>query len=110
MFGREVPLYDRSLLVNRACNTAVCTLVGLLHRGFAISPEQLDRTSGERHGAIRIGRPDEYRWIARFFACFAMEPHNFYDMTAVGGKSQPIIATAFRSVMRPEHRVFTSLL
>jgi uncharacterized glyoxalase superfamily metalloenzyme YdcJ len=110
MFGREVPLYDRSLLVNRACNTAVCALVALRHRGFAVSEAQLDRTSGERHGAIRIGRPDEYRWIARFFACFAMEPHNFYDMTAVGSKSQPIIATAFRSVLRPEHRVFTSLL
>jgi uncharacterized glyoxalase superfamily metalloenzyme YdcJ len=110
MFGREVPLYDRSLLVNKACNTAVCALLGRLHQGFAMSEAQLDRTSGERHGAIRIGRPDEYRWIARFFACFAMEPHNFYDMTAVGAKSQPIIATAFRSLVRPEHRVFTSLL
>ena len=110
LFAREVPMYDRSLLVNRACNRAVCELVGTLHAGFAISDAQLDRTSGERHGAIRIGRPDEYRWIARFFGCFAMEPHNFYDMTTVGSRSQPIIATAFRSVVRPEHRVFTSLL
>jgi uncharacterized glyoxalase superfamily metalloenzyme YdcJ len=31
-------------------------------------------------------------------------------MTCVGAKSQPIIATAFRSRLRPEHRVFTSLL
>ena len=110
MFGKEVPLYDRSLAVNAETNKAVCALVELLHRGFRISPGQLERTSGERHGAIRIGRPDEYRWIARFFGCFAMEPHNFYDMTCVGAKSQPIIATAFRSVLRPEHRVFTSLL
>ena len=110
MFAREVPMYDRSLLVNRACNRAVCALVGRLHEGFAIDDAQLDRTSGERHGAIRIGRPDEYRWIGRLFACFAMQPHNFYDMTAVGSKSQPIIATAFRSTVRPEHRVFTSLL
>jgi uncharacterized glyoxalase superfamily metalloenzyme YdcJ len=110
LFAREVPMYDRSLLVNRVCNRTVCELVGTLHAGFAISDSQLDRTSGERHGAIRIGRPDEYRWIGRFFGCFAMEPHNFYDMTAVGSKSQPIIATAFRSVVRPEHRVFTSLL
>ena len=110
MFGKEVPLYDRSLLVNRECNTAVCALVGQLHRGFAVSDAQLDKTSSERHGAIRIGRADEYRWIARFFAAFAMEPHNFYDMTNVGSKSQPIIATAFRSMVRPEHRVFTSLL
>ncbi|MFM8873714.1 MAG: 2-oxoadipate dioxygenase/decarboxylase family protein, partial [Phycisphaerales bacterium] len=59
---------------------------------------------------IRIGRPDEYRWVARFFGVFGMEPHNFFDMTAIGSKRQPIIATAFRSVHRPEHRVFTSLL
>lgn len=110
MFGEEVPLYDKSLLVNRVCNRAVCDLLGRMYAGFTISDEQLDKTSGERHGAIRIGRPDEYRWIARFFACFGMEPHNFYDMTNVGAKSQPIVATAFRSVHGPEHRVFTSLL
>jgi len=31
-------------------------------------------------------------------------------MTNVGAKSQPIIATAFRSTVRPEHRVFSSVL
>jgi uncharacterized glyoxalase superfamily metalloenzyme YdcJ len=110
MFGKEVPMYDAALLVNRITNTAVCDLLGKLHGGFAISPEQLEKTSGERHGAIRIGRADEYRWIGRFFAQFAMEPHNYYDMTSVGSKSQPIVATAFRSRVNPEHRVFTSLL
>jgi uncharacterized glyoxalase superfamily metalloenzyme YdcJ len=110
MFGKEVPLYDKSLLVNRLCNRAVCDLLGLVHTGFAIADDMLDKTSGERHGAIRIGRADEYRWIGRLFAQFAMEPHNFYDMTSVGAKSQPVIATAFRSVANPEHRVFTSLL
>ena len=110
MFGIEVPLYDRALLVNRATNEAVCEVLCKLHRGFHITAQQLERTSGERHGAIRIGRPDEYRWVSRFFGVFGMEPHNFYGMTALGPKSQPIIATAFRSVTRPEHRVFTSLL
>jgi uncharacterized glyoxalase superfamily metalloenzyme YdcJ len=110
MFADEVPMYDKSLLCNHVVNRAVCDLLSQLHIGFGISDEQLDKTSGERHGAIRIGRPDEYRWIGRFFAQFAMEPHNFYDMTAVGAKSQPIIATAFRSTLNPEHRVFTSLL
>jgi uncharacterized glyoxalase superfamily metalloenzyme YdcJ len=75
-----------------------------------MSDAELDKTSGERHGAIRIGRADEYRWIAKFFAAFGMEPHNFYDMTNLGGKSQPVIATAFRSSRNPDHRVFTSLL
>lgn len=110
MFGKEVPLYDKALLVNSVCNRTVCDLLAALYPGFAITDAQLEKTSGERHGAIRIGRPDEYRWIGRFFAQFAMEPHNFYDMTAVGSKSQPIIATAFRAVQNPEHRVFTSLL
>jgi uncharacterized glyoxalase superfamily metalloenzyme YdcJ len=110
MFALEVPMYDRALAVNNATNTAVCNLLGKLYPGFTISDAQLERTSGERHGAIRIGRPDEYRWICRFFGCFAMEPHNYYDMTNVGAKSQPIVATAFRSMRNPEHRVFTSLL
>lgn len=110
MFGLEVPLYDKSLLVNRECNKTVCALLAKLHVGFSITDEQLDKTSGERHGAIRIGKPGEYRWVARFFAAFAMQPHNYYDMSSVGAKSQPIIATAFRSVVNPEHRVFTSLL
>lgn len=110
MFGREVPLYDKSLLVNRVVNEAACDLLGRRHRGFGLSAEQLEKTSGERHGAIRIGTPEEYRWIAGFFDAFAMRPHSFYDMTALGAKSQPIIATAFRSVLGPEHRVFTSLL
>lgn len=110
MFGKEVPLYDKSLLVNKICNETVCSLLSKLHVGFSLSSEQLDKTSGERHGAIRIGKPSEYRWVAGFFAAFALEPHNFYDMTNVGSKSQPIIATAFRSSLHPEHRVFCSLL
>ena len=110
MFGQEVPLYDKSLLVNRECNKIVGALLGQLHIGFSLSDEQLDKTSGERHGAIRIGKPAEYRLMGRFFAAFAMEPHNFYDMANVGAKSQPIIATAFRSKLNPDHRVFCSLL
>lgn len=110
MFGREVPLYDRALAVNKACNRAVCDVLAVRHPGFAVSDEEVERTGGERHGAIRIGRADEYRLVARFFGCFGMEPHNFYDTTSIGAKSQPIIATAFRSPERPEHRVFTSLL
>jgi len=110
MFGREVPLYDKSLLVNRVANEAVCALLAEKHGGFALTAEQLEKASGERHGAIRIGTREEYRWVAGFFDAFAMLPHNFYDMTALGGKSQPIIATAFRSPMNPEHRVFCSLL
>ncbi|MEM1424858.1 MAG: DUF1338 family protein, partial [Planctomycetota bacterium] len=110
MFGREVPLYDKSLEVNLRCNRAVAGLLEQVHAGFRIDDDELLATSAERHGAIRIGREDEFRWVARFFACFGMEPHNFYDMTSVGAKSQPVIATAFRSRTDPENRVFSSLL
>jgi uncharacterized glyoxalase superfamily metalloenzyme YdcJ len=110
MFASEVPMYDKSLLANAVCNRVVCDVLALLHPGLEITDAQLERASGERHGAIRIGRPDEYRWIARYFAQFGMEPHRFYDMSTIGARSQPVIATAFRSVLNPEHRVFTSLL
>lgn len=110
MFGQEVPIYDKSLLINRECNLTVCALLGQLHTGFVLSDAQLDQTSRERHGAIRVGKPSEYRLMARFFAAFAMEPHNYYDMTNVGAKSQPIVATAFRSKLNPDHRIFCSLL
>ncbi len=110
MFGKEVPLYDKSLLVNKVSNETVCTLLSARHQSFDITEDQLEKASGERHGAIRIGTYEEYRWIAGYFSAFGMEPHNFYDMTSLGGKSQPIIATAFRSPLNPEHRVFTSLL
>lgn len=110
MFAAEVPLYDKSLVVNQVCNRAICDLFTLLYPDFQIDDAGIVETSGERHGAIRIGRRDEYRWMGRLFACFAMEPHNFYDMSSIGAKSQPIIATAFRSRFHPEHRVFCSLL
>lgn len=110
MFAAEVPLYDKSLGVNQICNQAICDLFSYWFPAFSIATDQIVSTSGERHGAIRIGRPDEYRWMGRLFACFGMEPHQFYDMANVGAKSQPIIATAFRSRVNPEHRVFCSLL
>ncbi|MBL8890985.1 MAG: VOC family protein [Planctomycetaceae bacterium] len=110
MFADEVPLYDKSLVVNQICNRAICDLLARLFPGFRMDDADIVATSGERHGAIRIGRRDEYRWMCRLFACFAMEPHNYYDMSSIGAKSQPIIATAFRSRFHPEHRVFCSLL
>lgn len=110
MFAQEVPMYDRSLAVNTVCNRAACDLLAAMFVGFSLSDAQLERTSGERHGAIRIGRRDEYRWVARLFAQFGMKPHGFYDMSSIGARSQPIVATAFRSAINPEHRVFTSLL
>jgi uncharacterized glyoxalase superfamily metalloenzyme YdcJ len=111
MFAAEVPLYGKALGVNDACNVTACRLLAHRFPGVALPPPAEPAALGaERHGAIRIGRPDEYRWIGSLFACFGMEPHGFYDMTSVGAKRQPIMATAFRSRHRPEHRMFCSLL
>lgn len=110
MFGTEVPLYDKSLDVNFRCNQAIAQLLSSGFSGFYIGDEELVATSRERHGAIRIGREDEFRWITRYLACFGMKPHNYYDMTKIGEKSQPVTATAFRSTIDPENRVFASLL
>jgi uncharacterized glyoxalase superfamily metalloenzyme YdcJ len=110
MFGEEVPLYDKSLAVNIRCNRSLADMLESVFEGFSVSGDELLSTSRERHGAIRIGREDEFRWITRYFACFGMEPHNFYDMTCIGAKSQPVIATAFRSEVDPRNRVFASLL
>jgi len=110
MFGQEVPLYDKSLIVNHECNSTVCKLLGQLFCGFQLSSAELDHASGERHGAIRIGTAREYRLVARYFAAFSMLPHNYYDMTNVGARSQPVVATAFRSSIDPAHRIFCSLL
>lgn len=110
MFGKEVPLYDKSLAVNFRCNQAIVHLLSSGFSGFAVSDDELLATSRERHGAIRIGRKDEFRWITRYFACFGMKPHNYYDMTKIGEKSQPVTATAFRSTINPENRIFASLL
>ena len=41
MFGKEVPLYDKSLLVNKECNKTVCALLSQIHGGFTLSDEQL---------------------------------------------------------------------
>lgn len=106
LYAREVPLYDKLLETVRDVNARVA----------AAHPEQLppgrsvEEISAERHGAIRLGRPEEMRDMGRFFACLNMYPVNFYNLAEAGAKSQPVISTAFRPLADADHRVFTSLL
>lgn len=71
-----------------------------------------DRLKVERHGAIRLGKPDELAMIARLFGLFGMQPVGYYDLSPSG---VPVHSTAFRPVdadalaVNP-FRVFTSLL
>lgn len=71
--------------------------------------------SAERHGAIRLGKPQELHMIAKVFRVMAMHPVDFYDLTKSGGKRQPVISTSFRPISLAEiekssFRMFVSLL
>ncbi|MEM1144251.1 MAG: VOC family protein [Pseudomonadota bacterium] len=68
--------------------------------------------SSQRHGAIRVGRPDELSFLRRLFALFGMQPVAFYDLVPAG---LPVYSTAFRPISASElvsspFRMFCSLL
>ena len=106
MYAAEVPLYDKLLDTVRDVNRQVAgEKPELVPQGRSI-----EELSAERHGAIRLGKPEEMRGMARFFACLDMYPVNFYNLADAGAKSQPIISTAFRPLYDADHRVFCSLL
>jgi uncharacterized glyoxalase superfamily metalloenzyme YdcJ len=111
MYGREVPAYATLVDVSREVNTAV------FERSSA-SAERLGsiaRVTAERHGAIRVGRPDELRQVARVFGALGMYPVGFYDPREAAASAVPVISTAFRPIEAAEparnpFRVFTSML
>lgn len=105
MYAREVPLYDKLLETVHDVNKKVAR-----ENNLNISDEELNNLSSERHGAIRLGKPEELAMMARFFNCLDMQPVNFYNLADAGAKSQPVISTAFRPLKKADHRVFCSLL
>lgn len=111
LYAAEVPLYGQLVATVREVNREVVRA----QPQFGWVEGDVDRLSEERHGAIRLGREDEMRTMAGFFAALGMRPVNFYDLSAAGAKALPIIATAFRPVDRQAievspFRVFCSLL
>jgi uncharacterized glyoxalase superfamily metalloenzyme YdcJ len=106
MYAAEVPLYDKLLETVLAVNRQVATE----QPDLVPAGRNIEELSAERHGAIRLGKPEEMRGMARFFACLDMYPVNFYNLAEAGAKSQPIISTAFRPLGDADHRVFCSLL
>jgi uncharacterized glyoxalase superfamily metalloenzyme YdcJ len=66
----------------------------------------------ERHGAIRVGTPQELSGLRRLFAVMGMTPVGYYDLSPAG---VPVHSTCFRPVTEPStracpFRIFTSLL
>ncbi|WP_188546809.1 2-oxoadipate dioxygenase/decarboxylase [Rhodococcoides trifolii] len=110
MYGREVPAYTTLVEVTEEVNRDV------MHRDGADAERlgTLARVSAERHGAIRVGTPNEMRSVATIFAAFGMYPVGFYDLRDAATPI-PVVSTAFRPVdpdelSRNPFRVFTSLL
>lgn len=111
LYGREVPAYQTLVEVAQEVNADV-----LAEQGSAAERlGDINRVTSERHGAIRVGTPEELRQVARVFGAVGMYPTGFYDLRDAKPRPVPVVSTAFRPVDRDElalnpFRVFTSLL
>ncbi len=108
MYKKEVPLYGELLEIVRGINRDFMKEHPYLEEELG----NLDRVSEERHGAIRLGKPDELATMARLFNVMGMVPIGYYDLSVA---NLPVHSTAFRPVEKEElaknpFRVFTSLL
>lgn len=111
MYGTEVPAYTTLVEVSEAVNSDFLAREG----GDAERLGSIDRVTAERHGAIRVGSPEEMSQVATVFAAFGMYPVGFYDLRDASASSVPVVSTAFRpleaeELARNPFRVFTSML
>jgi uncharacterized glyoxalase superfamily metalloenzyme YdcJ len=105
MYHSEVPLYGSLVSLVDDTNAAI----------MKTQPQyrsEAGRLRVERHGAIRVGKPEELYTLRRLFRLMNMLPVNYYDLSIAG---VPVHATAFRPVTQHSldfnpFRVFTSLL
>jgi uncharacterized glyoxalase superfamily metalloenzyme YdcJ len=111
MYRDEVPAYGTLMALVASVNDE--TLATDPHLKTRLeATDSLDRISEERHGAIRLGTPEELSMMRRAFAVMGMFPVGYYDLSTAG---VPVHSTAFRpvgaeSLSRNPFRVFTSLL
>ncbi|CAN5390064.1 VOC family protein [soil metagenome] len=111
LYGSEVPAYNTLVEVSREVNADTLAT----HGQHAERLGDIDRVTAERHGAIRVGSPEELAQVARVFAAFGMYPVGFYDLRNSDGTGVPVVSTAFRptdpgELARNPFRVFTSML
>lgn len=109
LYGSEVPAYNTLVEVSEQVNAEV-----LASRDDAERFGSIERVTAERHGAIRLGTPEELSQVARIFGACGMYPVGFYDLREANPPI-PVVSTAFRPLAREElaanpFRVFTSLL
>ena len=106
MYGSEVPAYTTLVEVSTQVNRDYAA------RHPALG--SLSRVTAERHGAIRVGTPDELTAVADLFSAFGMFPVGYYDLRDAVSPV-PVVSTAFRPIdsdelARNPFRVFTSML
>ena len=111
MYGGEVPAYTTLVEVAHEVNAEVLDREGSAAERLG----SIARVTAERHGAIRVGTPDEMAQVGRLFAAMGMHPVGCYDLRDAEPAPLPVVSTAFRPVDRDElarnpFRVFTSLL
>lgn len=111
MYGEEVPAYNTLVDVSTEVNVDVLERMG----EDAERLGTIGRVTAERHGAIRVGSPEEMSQVTRIFAAFGMYPVGFYDLRDASKSSVPVVSTAFRPTQAKElaknpFRVFTSML
>lgn len=111
MYRKEVPAYGTLIDIVNDINSATLSADPALKEQLDAT-ETLERITEERHGAIRVGSPEELSMIRRIFAVMGMFPVGYYDLSEAG---VPVHSTAFRPVdgealKRNPFRVFTSLL
>jgi uncharacterized glyoxalase superfamily metalloenzyme YdcJ len=109
MYGSEVPAYTTMVEVSTQVNRDYAAR----HAGGE-RLGTLSRVTAERHGAIRVGTPDELAAVADLFSAFGMVPVGYYDLRDAVSPV-PVVSTAFRPVdahelARNPFRVFTSML
>ncbi|MET1038518.1 MAG: VOC family protein [Aeromicrobium sp.] len=110
LYGHEVPAYTTLVEVSAEVNADVLAA----HPDDAERFGTIERVTAERHGAIRLGTPEELAQVARIFGACGMYPVGFYDLREAT-PAIPVVSTAFRPIDRAElernpFRVFTSLL
>lgn len=111
MYRQEVPQYGTLMELVDTVNREVLAADPALHAVLRDSDE-LDRLNVERHGAIRVGTPEELSMLRRLFTVMGMHPVGYYDLSIAG---VPVHSTAFRPIAdaalkRNPFRIFTSLL
>lgn len=111
LYGTEVPAYTTLVDVSREVNERVTARSG----ADAGRLGSIARVTAERHGAIRVGTPEELAQVARIFGALGMHATGFYDLREARPQPIPVVSTAFRPLDRDElaanpFRVFTSVL